>query len=185
MLAWAFWTDRLGADPISTLLNQLGFVALALLVFSLLCTPARIVSSRPWPMKLRRQLGLMAAGYAAAHLFVWMAFDRRFAFRAILEDLLKRPFILFGMAAFLCLVPLALTSTNASIKRLGGVKWRKLHRLAYVAGALAVVHFYMRVKKDISQPVFWGVILGAGLVLRAAIAMRKKDAKKGMPKIGA
>ncbi len=166
------WRHELGADPIAQALNQLGLVALVFLVAALVCTPLKIVCGWTWPMRLRRMLGLIAFGYALLHVTTYVAFDQSFDWQAILADIEKRKFIFVGFAAFVMLIPLAATSTNASVKRLGFVRWKQLHRLAYVAPALAVVHFVWRVKKDIHEPVVYGMVLATLLLVRVVDHLR-------------
>lgn len=168
---------RLGADPIAAALNQLGLLALVLLVASLACTPARILTASAWPMRLRRPLGLLAFAYAALHVLVYLVIDQGLAIRAIVADLVERPFILVGALAFTALVPLALTSTARSRKRLGNKAWTRLHRLAYLAAILGVTHFVLRVKKDTTEPIVYGIILAALLSIR--IADRLSRPKEG------
>jgi len=176
VLIWRSAAGRLGADPVATLLNQLGLVALVLLLASLACTPLRIVAKWNWPLRLRKTLGLCAFLYAALHLTVYAAVDQGLALGAIIEDVSKRPFIIAGMSAFLLLVPLALTSTDAAIRRLGGARWKRLHRIVYLAGILACIHFLLRVKKDLTQPGIYAAILGVLLAIRVIDMLRKRRA---------
>lgn len=118
-------------------------------------------------MRFRRAVGLLAFLYATMHFFVWLAFDRQLDWPRILEDLTKRPFIIVGFAAFLMLVPLAVTSNNLSIRRLGGEYWKKLHRLAYPATALAALHFVWLVKAWPPKPLIYAAIVASLLLYRA------------------
>lgn len=163
---------ELGANPIAQALNQLGLVALALLVAGLACTPAKLAFGWTWPLRIRRLLGLLAFLYAALHVATYVGLDQTFDWTAIWKDVSKRRFILAGFAAFVLLIPLALTSTNASVKRLGFARWEQLHRLAYVAPALAVLHFFWRVKKDASEPLGYGAVLAVLLAIRAVAVLR-------------
>jgi sulfoxide reductase heme-binding subunit YedZ len=113
----------------------------------------------PWLIQLRRMLGLFAFFYGCLHLLAYTWFDKAFKFGAIVEDTLKRPFIFLGMLAFLLLFPLAITSTNKMVKRLGGKRWNRLHRLAYVAGISGVLHYYLLVKADTLIPVGFGIAI--------------------------
>jgi sulfoxide reductase heme-binding subunit YedZ len=162
---------RLGANPVAEALNELGLTALIFLVLSLSATPAKIVFGVTWPIRIRRMLGLIAFFYATLHVLTYAAVDQLGHFAAIFEDVAKRPFIAVGFAAWLTLVPLAVTSTAKMTKRLGAAKWKRLHRLAYVATLLGVVHFVWRVKKDITEPVVYGTIVGVLLLVRLVDAL--------------
>jgi sulfoxide reductase heme-binding subunit YedZ len=164
----------LGANPVSEALNKLGLLALIMLIASLACTPLKHLYGWTWPMRLRRMLGLFAFGYATLHLGVYLLLERRGALDSFVEDVVKRPFISVGMLAWLLLVPLALTSTAASVKRLGAARWRRLHRLAYVAGGLGALHFIWRVKSDLREPTLYACVLGALLLVRVMHARRKQ-----------
>ncbi len=172
-------TGTLGADPIASVLNQLGLVALIFLLAALACRPARALFGWTWPMRLRRQLGLFAFFYGSAHFLTYVAIDQTFDFKAIVEDILKRNFILVGFLALVTLAPLALTSTNAWVRRLGYRRWQRLHSLIYLAGALAVLHFIWRVKADISQPLAYGVVLASLLLVRVLLAVRRRTQERG------
>ena len=165
---------ELGANPIAEALNQLGLVALVFLVAALACTPAKTLAGWTWPARLRRMLGLFAFAYAGLHVVTYAWLDQGLDWDAILADVVKRKFIFVGAAAFVMVVPLALTSTNAAVRRLGFARWKRLHRLAYVAPALAVLHFTWRVKKDVTEPVVYGVVLSALLLVRVATWARAR-----------
>jgi len=161
-------TGALGADPIAAALNQLGLLALTFLILALACTPARLLFRWTWPARIRRALGLWAFAYATAHVLTYAVLDQGLDVGAILEDIAERWFILVGFMAWVLLVPLAVTSTDASVRRLGHANWQRLHRLAYVATALGVVHFTLRVKRDLTEPLIYGAVLAALLALRLA-----------------
>lgn len=163
---------QLGADPINEALNRLGLTALVLLVASLACTPLRETLGWTWTIGLRRMLGLFAFFYASLHFSTYVIVDQGLRARAILADVTKRPFIISGFAAFLLLVPLAATSTAAAVQRLGFVRWKRLHRLAYVAGALAAFHFWLRVKSDVREPAIYAAVLAVLLLARVAFFVR-------------
>ena len=165
---------ELGANPVAQALNQLGLVALIFLVAALACTPAKLLFSWTWPLRLRRMLGLFAFFYATLHVSTYAGLDQLFDWRAILADVEKRRFIFVGLATFLLLVPLAVTSTNAAIRRMGFVRWKQLHRLAYGATVLAVVHFVWRVKKDVREPAAYAIVLAALLLVRIVTALRAR-----------
>jgi sulfoxide reductase heme-binding subunit YedZ len=169
---------RLGANPIAEALNRLGLTALIFLVAALACTPLKVAFGWTWPIRLRRMLGLFGFFYALLHLTTYMAIDQAFDFRVIFADVTKRKFIYIGLAAFLMLIPLAATSTAASVRRLGFVRWKRLHRLAYFATALGVVHFVMRVKKDVREPLIYGAVLAALLLARVAVQVQARWPKR-------
>jgi sulfoxide reductase heme-binding subunit YedZ len=157
-------------------MNELGLAALVLLVASLACTPARYLMGWTWPARIRRDVGLLAFLYAMLHFLTYLLLDQVVDLGAIVADIVKRPFITVGFAALVLLVPLALTSTKASIRRMGFVRWNRLHRLVYVAGALAVVHFFWRVKVDVTQPLVYGLVVAALLAGRVLIwRWRRRD----------
>jgi methionine sulfoxide reductase heme-binding subunit len=163
----------LGADPIALALNQLGLLALIFLLASLAATPLKLAFELTWPIRIRRMLGLFAFFYASLHFLLYALIDQGLALEAIGEDLRERGFIAFGFAAFLLLIPLAITSTAAMTKRLGARRWKLLHRLAYVAAILAVVHFVWRVKRDFTQPALYAVVLA--VLLFARISARRRQ----------
>lgn len=164
----------LGADPVAISLNRLGLTALILLLASLSATPLRLLFGITWPMRLRRLLGLLAFLYASLHWLVYAGLDQGFAWSAIVADVAERKFITVGFAAFLLLIPLAITSTAGMRKRLGGVRWQRLHRLVYPAGLLAALHFLWRVKRDLSQPLAYALLLGALLLVRVVYVNKRK-----------
>jgi sulfoxide reductase heme-binding subunit YedZ len=164
----------LGPNAIEAALHQTGLFALVLLLASLACTPLRLVFKWTWPARVRRTLGLLAFTYAAAHFLVYAVLDQGLALGTILEDIGKRPFITVGFLALVLLTPLAVTSTNAWVRRLGFPRWQRLHRLAYVAAVLGVVHFIWRVKKDVTEPAIYGAVLALLLAIRGAEALKKK-----------
>jgi sulfoxide reductase heme-binding subunit YedZ len=157
---------RLGANPIAEVLNQLGFWALIFLLSSLACTPLQIVFRWKWPLRLRRMLGLFAFFTACGHFVFYAVVDQGLDLNEIGKDLVKRKFIAVGMATLLVLLPLAVTSTDKWMRRLGFHRWKALHRLAYLAGVLAVVHFVWRVKKDLTEPLTYASILALLLIVR-------------------
>lgn len=165
--------NELGADPIAIALNWLGLLALVFLIASLAATPLRLWLGLAWPLRIRRLLGLLAFFYAFLHAALYVVVDQWLALDAIVRDVTERPFITLGAAAFVLLIPLAITSTNGMRKRLGNARWTALHRLAYVAGLLAVGHFVLRVKQDLTEPLVYGAILLAGLAGRVLLAPRR------------
>jgi sulfoxide reductase heme-binding subunit YedZ len=166
-LAWRAATDALGANPIEEVTHETGETALRLLLASLAVTPLRRGLGWSWLAPYRRTLGLLAFAYACLHVATYVALDRFFDWTAMLEDVAERPYVTAGFAAFCCLVPLAVTSTRGWIRRLGAKRWTALHRLVYVAGGAAVVHFLWLVKADLREPLFYAALLAALLGIRA------------------
>ena len=157
---------RLGVNPLEFVLRATGVLTLLTLLATLLISPLRKLFGWNNLIKYRRMLGLFAFFYGCLHLVTYSVFEKGLSLPAIVGDVWQRPFIAFGMTAFLMLIPLAITSTNAMIKRLGGKRWAALHRLTYVAAVLGVVHFWMIVKSDIYYPALFGVALAALLGYR-------------------
>jgi len=168
LLVWRAATGDLGANPISFVTNTLGDWTLRILLASLAMTPLGIVLGASWPVGLRRLLGLFAFVYALLHFSVWIVLDFFFDWTRMGEDILKRPYVTLGMLALLTLVPLAVTSTGGMVKRLGGRAWRRLHRLAYVAGTLAVLHFIWLAKVGRTDQYWHATLLGLLLGVRLA-----------------
>jgi methionine sulfoxide reductase heme-binding subunit len=166
MLAWDAWHHRLGVNPQEFVLHTTGTLALVFLCLSLAVTPLRKALGLPWMVQLRRTLGLFAFFYGCLHLLAYTWFDKSFNLGVIVEDTLKRPFIFLGMFAFLILIPLAITSTNKMVKRLGGRRWNLLHKLAYVAAISGVIHYYLLVKADTRIPLAFGTVLAVSLGYR-------------------
>jgi len=170
----------LSANPIAEAENELGLTALIFLVASLACTPARRLLGWTWPTRVRRELGLFAFFYAVLHFLTYLMLDQGFDLLGIVGDIAQRPFITVGFLALVLLVPLAFTSTTASIRRLGYRRWQRLHQLAYVAGVLAVVHFIWRVKIDVSQPLIYASVLGVLLLVRVVVWLRQRSANRAV-----
>ena len=150
---------QLGANPIEFFLRTTGVLTLTFLLITLSITPLRKLFGMNQLIKYRRLLGLFAFFYGVIHLSTYFIFDRDASVSSMVEDVVKRRFILFGMSALLLMVPLAVTSTNGMIKRLGGKRWQRLHRLVYISGLLGVIHFWMIVKSDIFYPAIFGLVL--------------------------
>lgn len=159
LLALDGWRGQLGANPIEFFLRTTGVLTLLFLLVTLGVTPIRKAFGWNSLIKYRRMLGLFAFFYGTVHLITYSIFDRSLSLPAIVADVAQRPFIAVGMGALLLLIPLAITSTNGWIKRLGGKRWAKLHKLTYVAAFLGVIHFWMIVKSDIFYPAVFAVIL--------------------------
>ncbi|MEJ7810766.1 MAG: protein-methionine-sulfoxide reductase heme-binding subunit MsrQ [Gemmatimonadaceae bacterium] len=173
-LAWILWrlfSDQLGAEPIEKVQQETGDWALRFLAISLAVTPLRRLSGWNELIKFRRLLGLYAFFYASLHLVNYIAVDNFFAFGDIVEDVAKHLYITVGMASFLLLLPLALTSTKGWIKRLGGKRWNRLHRLVYLAAIGGTVHYLWAVKKDITNPLIYAAVFALLLGYRAWLAL--------------
>ncbi|MFN3807560.1 sulfite oxidase heme-binding subunit YedZ [Asticcacaulis sp.] len=173
-LLWRFFHNDLGVNPVETVVRQLGVWGLRLLVLGLALTPLARLLRQGRLIRWRRPIGLFAFGYVTLHLLSYVVIDQYFDWAQIWSDILKRPYITFGMAAFVLLIPLALTSFNAAIRRLGGVVWRNLHRLIYVIVPLGALHYFLLVKADKSMPVVYAAIIAVLLAWRAWEWARKK-----------
>jgi sulfoxide reductase heme-binding subunit YedZ len=165
-IGWDAFQGDLGANPIEAVQNRLGFWALSLLALSLVPTPAWDLFRVAWPQRLRRVIGLTAFAYALLHFLFYVAVDKFFDWATISKDLTRRPFLMVGFATLLCLTPLAVTSTDGWVKRLGTGRWKRLHRLVYPAAALAVLHFAWRVKADLRRPLLFAAVFALLLALR-------------------
>jgi sulfoxide reductase heme-binding subunit YedZ len=140
----------------------------------LTCTPIRILFGVSWPIRIRKALGLLAFSYACAHLSIYVFLDQRLDIQRIVDDVVKRPFILIGMITFTLLVPLAITSTKKMLQRLGAKRWARLHQLVYVAAILAIVHYTMKQKESITTPLFHGAVLGFLFAVRIYDGVKKR-----------
>lgn len=172
--AWLLWlgvNGGLGVEPIKALEHELGVIALQFLIASLLVTPLRRYVGLNL-LKFRRAFGLLGFGYVSLHLLTWLALDMSFLWAQIAEDLVERPYITIGMAAFLMLLPLALTSTKAAIRRMG-IRWHKLHRLSYVAVILGGLHFVMQEKVWTVQSLAYLTVAVAVVAMRALWLTRR------------
>ncbi|MBS1210911.1 MAG: sulfoxide reductase heme-binding subunit YedZ [Proteobacteria bacterium] len=173
-LGWGFFNDGLGANPVEAITRGTGDWALRLLLVSLAVTPLRKLSGLNWLVRTRRMLGLYAFFYALLHFITYLWLDQFFDWGSIAKDILKRPFITAGFAAFVLLVPLAATSFNAAIRALGGQRWQALHRSAYAIAIIGVLHYWWLVKRDITQPLIYALILALLLGVRAAWRERER-----------
>ena len=162
---------HLGADPIARVLNELGWWALFALLACLACTPLQLLFGWGWPLRIRRMVGLFAFTFATLHLCAYVGLDNAFDWHDIWADVVKRKFMTVGFAAWLVLLPLALTSTAKMTRRLGARSWRRLHRLVYLAAALGVVHFVWRVKSDETVPTRFALALAMLLGIRMVAAL--------------
>lgn len=168
----------LGANPIEELLHELGIWGLNFLLITLAVTPLRQLLGQPWLLRFRRQFGLFAFFYVLMHFLVYALLDQRLALGAIVEDIAERPYITIGVAALLMLLPLALTSTRAMMRRLGS-RWKKLHRLVYLIAVLGVWHFYWQVKLDTLDATIYAGVLAALLAYRLWRHGRRKWLRAG------
>ena len=166
LLLYGAYQDDLGANPIEKITHNTGFWALTFLLLTLTATPLRWLSGWSWPLRLRRMLGLFSFFYACLHFLTYLVLDQFFDFAAISQDILKRPYITVGFSAFILLIPLAITSHQAMIRRLGGQRWLQLHRLIYPIAIAAVLHFIWLVKKDLSRPLLFAALLSGLLLIR-------------------
>jgi sulfoxide reductase heme-binding subunit YedZ len=165
LLIWHTLSGGLGVDPVKAIEHRLGELALQLIVAGLCITPLRRFVGLNL-MRFRRQIGVLAFVYAALHLLVWVTLDLQLRWSEIGNDLVKRPYIILGMAAFLLLLPLAITSNNLSIRRMGAAAWQRLHRLVYPAALLAAAHFIWVMKAWAAEPLIYLALIAGLLALR-------------------
>jgi methionine sulfoxide reductase heme-binding subunit len=177
LLAWDAYHHRLGANPQEFATRSTGVLTLVFLITTLAVTPIRKLTKANWLVRLRRMLGLYAFFYGVLHLLTYVWFTEWFNFTEIVKDTLQRRFILVGMASFLLLIPLAITSTNASIKRLGGKRWALLHRLTYLCAVGGVIHYWMIVKVITSTQIAFAVALALLLGARVIFSLTKQKPK--------
>jgi sulfoxide reductase heme-binding subunit YedZ len=179
LLATAGLRGKLGANPIEAALNRLGWWTLVFVLLALAPTPLRILFGWTSPVRLRRTLGLFAFFYGSLHLTTYVGIDQFFDWRAIGADIAKRKFIAIGMIGYALLVPLAVTSTDRWVRRLGYPCWKRLHRLAYLVAICGVVHFIWRVKADLREPLVFAGVLALLLLVRL-VAWRPLPARRGV-----
>jgi sulfoxide reductase heme-binding subunit YedZ len=172
-LVYGFFTNDLTANPIDYITDTTGYTALSLLLISLSVTPLRRLTGRNELIRLRRMLGLLAFFYACLHFSTWFVLDWFFDFESMAADIVERPFITIGMLTFVLLIPLAATSTAGMIRRLGK-RWQQLHRLVYLAGLTAVIHFWWVVKADFREPRLFALALSVLLGFRAWWMLRPR-----------
>ena len=168
-LAWllfALFTGRVMGDQVKFMQHVTGDTVLTCLLLTLAVTPVRRLTGWNELIRIRRLIGLTAFWYACLHLTTYLVFDQMLDLGEIVKDIRKHPWVLVGFAAFLCLVPLAITSTNGWVRRLGGKRWQRLHRLVYVAAIAGVLHYLWLVKKDASAPLAYGAVLAVLLLYR-------------------
>ena len=180
LVYWTFTGDT-GPNPIDFITDTTGTTALTFLILSLTVTPLRRITARNELIKLRRMLGLFAFFYAMLHMLTWVVFVHFFDVTFMIEDVVKRPFITVGMATFLILFALAITSNRFSIRRLGR-RWQTLHRFVYLAAIGGVVHFWWLVKADLTLPIRWAVVVGFLLGFRVWWSWRAQPQRAAMRK---
>lgn len=176
LMAWDFWRGNMGTNPLEFVTRTTGALTLVFLLITLSVTPIRKLTGWNWLIKHRRMLGLYAFFYGTLHFLTYLFFDRGFDLVSVLGDIYKRPFIAVGALAFFMMVPLAVTSTNNMIKRLGGKRWAQLHKLTYLVAIGGVLHYYLLVKSDIFYPVVFGVVLAVLLGYRLIAKLPKAKA---------
>lgn len=173
-LVFRFFTYDLGVNPIETLIHELGVWGLRFIVGGLAITPLARLLKQPVLFRLRRPIGLVAFAYVLLHWCTYIGVDQFFDWTAIWKDLVKRPYITFGMAAFVILLPLAITSTNAMLKRVGPRTWRRLHQFIYAAAIFGVVHYFLLLKADKTDALIYGGILALLLGWRLVMFARSQ-----------
>ncbi len=185
-LAWKVTQQNLGANPVDVITRSTGKWTLTFLLITLAISPLRKLSGMPWLIRFRRMLGLFAFFYGSLHLTTYVWLDKFFDVQAMLHDIAKRKFITAGMTAWACMLPLAITSTTGWIRRLGGKRWQKLHRLIYLSAAAGVIHFIWLVKADLRRPLTYGAVLALLLAYRSTTwllgrAKSKANARQPAP----
>lgn len=174
VLLWFIYTVDLTANPLEYITHYTGDWTLRFFMITLAVTPLRVMLNRPAVTRFRRMLGLYTFFYGSLHLLTWVWFDRQFQIEGMWEDIAMRLYITVGMASWLTMLPLALTSNQRAIRKLGFKNWQRLHRLIYVGAAAGVVHYLWLVKSDIRKPLLYGGILLALLLFRFVISIQKK-----------
>lgn len=177
LLASDIATGNISADPIEDLTRETGIWGLRILLITLAITPLRFITGINQLVMLRRMLGVFSFFYILLHFLTWLVIDNYFDFQRIIEDIIERYYILFGSLAFIMLIPLAITSTNRMLRWVGAKRWKRLHMLIYPISILGIVHFYLQVKADITEPVIHGAILAILLGYRIW-----KNSRKSLPK---
>jgi len=180
VLTWKGFHDLLGANPIDVITRTTGRWTLNFLLITLAITPLRRISGMPWMIRFRRMVGLYAFFYGSLHLMTYVWLDKFFDVHEMLHDIVKRRFITAGLTAWVLMLPLALTSTAGWIRRLGGKRWQKLHRLIYFSAAAGVIHFIWLVKADLRKPLTYGAIWAVLIAYRMTlwVTARLKSPKK-------
>jgi len=173
-LAWRAYTQDLTANPVEYLTHKAGDWTIRFLMITLAITPLRLLFRQPQLVRFRRMFGLFAFFYGVLHFTVWFCIDKFFDFQEMGKDIVKRPFITIGLAGLIMMTPLALTSTNGWVRRLGYKRWQKLHRLIYAIALAGVIHYYWLVKSDIRLPLMYGAIWATLMMFRVVDWNRKR-----------
>jgi len=167
-----FFPEWLGVNPAEHITRSTGDWTLRMLLLTLAVTPLRRLTGWPWILRVRRMVGLFAFFYAVMHMSSYVSFDHVFDVGEILKDILKRPFITVGFICLVLLIPLAATSTNAMVRRLGARRWQLLHRLVYLIAPLGVLHFWWMVKRNLTEPIIYAILLALLLGYRIYLRTR-------------
>jgi sulfoxide reductase heme-binding subunit YedZ len=174
-LAWRIWHQDVTLNPVEFITHFTGDWTIRLLVATLAITPLRKLLHVPELIRFRRLIGLFAFFYACLHFATYLWLDHNFDMHAIVKDVAKRPYVTAGFTAFMLQIPLAVTSTTGWIRRLGGKRWQRLHRLIYVSAIAAVIHYYWLVKSDIRLPALYGALVALELGYRLAAGRTRKS----------
>jgi sulfoxide reductase heme-binding subunit YedZ len=174
-LVWGLVADTLGANPIDAITDTTGTWTLRFLAITLAVTPVRKITGFHELIRFRRMFGLFAFFHGTLHFFTYVWLDQFFDFSEIVRDVGMRPFITAGFTAFVLMIPLALTSTSAMIRRLGGRRWQMLHRLVYLSAIAGVVHYWWLVKADLQRPQIYATIIGLLLLFRIVASVRRRS----------
>ena len=174
IMLWDAAHGQVGVNPVEVFIRTFGVLTLLFVLITLCVTPLRKLLGWGFLIKYRRMLGLFAFFYGCLHLLTYIAFDRSWGFSSVVADVVKRPFIAVGMASFVLLIPLALTSTNKMMRRLGAKRWLALHKLVYAVAIDGVVHFWMIVKADVTWPLTFAVVAALLLGYRLLVWWRKR-----------
>jgi sulfoxide reductase heme-binding subunit YedZ len=180
-LAWLVynaWLGELGANPIETITNTTGIWTLRFIVITIAITPVRWLTQWNLIINFRRMLGLFAFFYGSIHFMIYFVLDRSLMFDGLWEDIVKRPYITMGFTGFVLMIPLALTSTKGWIRRLGGQRWNLLHKLVYFTAILGVIHYWWKVKLDVTDPMFYAAMVGVLLGARFVRSLTKRQASR-------
>jgi len=177
------FAGELSANPVEFIEHATGDWALRFLLITLAVTPLRKIFEQPLLTRFRRMLGLFAFFYTCVHLLMYLTFDQSFDMKAVVADVWKRPYITVGMAGFLLMTPLAVTSTAAMVRRLGPRRWQLLHRLIYFCTLAGVIHYYWLVKSDVREPLMYGGILALLMLYRVRLWVAKSGKSKPKPAV--
>lgn len=181
VLLWRGFTGNLSANPVEFIEHATGDWVLRFILITLAITPLRKIFEQPLLIRFRRMLGLFTFFYLCVHLLMYLTFDQVFDIRGVIADVIKRPYITVGMAGFLMMVPLAITSTAAMVRRIGPKRWQLLHRLVYLCALAGVIHYYWLVKSDVREPLMYGAILTLLMLYRVRMWMAKAAKSKPQP----